>query len=111
MLPPEGEQPTSAQRPVVLVALGILVADLVTKQIILLVFDPPRRIEVTPFLNFVPVWNPGVSFGILADAGGAVPLLLTALAIGVAAWLENTLFSGSSVLVQDSSLAARSGTR
>ena len=88
MLPPEGEQPTSARRPVVLVALGILVADLVTKQIMLaLVFDPPRRIEVTPFLNFVPVWNPGVSFGILADAGGAVPLLLTALAIGVAAWL------------------------
>ena len=75
MRPPEGEQPTSARRPVVLVALGILVADLVTKQIMLaLVFDPPRRIEVTPFLNFVPVWNPGVSFGILADAGGAVPL-------------------------------------
>ena len=73
MRPPEGEQPTSARRPVVLVALGLLVADLVTKQIMLaLVFDPPRRIEVTPFLNFVPVWNPGVSFGILADAGGAI---------------------------------------
>ena len=71
-----------------LVALAILVADLVTKQIMLgLVFDPPRRIEVTPFLNFVPVWNPGISFGILADAGGAVPALLTALAIAVAAWL------------------------
>ena len=69
-----------------LVALAILVADLVTKQIMLgLVFDPPRRIEVTPFLNFVPVWNPGISFGILADAGGAVPALLTALAIAVAA--------------------------
>ena len=76
------------RRSVLLVALGILVADLVTKQIILgLVFDPPRRIEVTPFLNFVPVWNPGISFGILADAGGVVPLLLTALAMGVAAWL------------------------
>ena len=88
MRPSEGEQPTSARRPVVLVALGILVADLVTKQIMLaLVFDPPRRIEVTPFLNFVPVWNPGVSFGILADAGGAMPLLLTALAIAVAGWL------------------------
>ena len=29
----------------------------------------------------------GISFGILADAGGAVPALLTALAIAVAAWL------------------------
>ena len=93
-----------------LVALAILVADLVTKQIMLgLVFDPPRRIEVTPFLNFVPVWNPGISFGILADAGGAVPALLTALAIGVAAWLvwKAPQFGASSASARVSSLVAR----
>ena len=95
-----------------LVALAILVADLVTKQIMLgLVFDPPRRIEVTPFLNFVPVWNPGISFGILADAGGAVPALLTALAIAVAAWLWKAPSSGaSSASARVSSLVARWGT-
>ena len=85
---PENKSGMSSRRLVLLVALGILVVDLVTKQIMLgLVFDPPRRIEVMPFLNFVPVWNPGISFGILADAGGLVPSLLTVLAVAVAAWL------------------------
>ena len=62
--------------------------DLVSKQVMLaLIFDPPRRIEVLPFLNFAPVWNPGISFGMLADGGDVMRYLLTALALAVAAWL------------------------
>ena len=68
--------------------LLILVADQATKQIMLdLIFDPPRRIEILAILNLVPVWNRGMSFGMLADAGAFVPIGLTGLAIAVSAWL------------------------
>ena len=71
-----------------LVALAVFVADLVTKQVMLgWIFYPPQRIEILPFLNFVPVWNPGISFGMLADAGWAMTVLLSALAFAVAGWM------------------------
>ena len=80
--------PAIGRRLVLVIGLPVLVADLITKQIMLgWIFDPPRRVEILPFLNFAPVWNPGISFGMLADAGGAVPMLLTALAFAVAAWM------------------------
>ena len=80
--------PAIGRRLVLVIGLVVLVADLITKQIMLgWIFDPPRRVEILPFLNFAPVWNPGISFGMLADAGGAVPMLLTALAFAVAAWM------------------------
>ena len=80
--------PAIGRRLVLVIGLAVLVADLITKQIMLgWIFDPPRRVEILPFLNFAPVWNPGISFGMLADAGGAVPILLTALAFAVAAWM------------------------
>ena len=68
--------------------LLIMVADQVTKQIMLdLIFDPPRRIEILATLNLVPVWNRGMSFGMLADGGVVVPIGLTGLALAVSAWL------------------------
>ena len=68
--------------------LLITVADQATKQIMLdLIFDPPRRIEVLTVLNLVPVWNRGMSFGMLADSGTFVPIGLTGLAVVVTAWL------------------------
>jgi signal peptidase II len=33
------------------------------------------------------VWNPGISFGMLADGGDVMRYLLTALALAVAGWL------------------------
>ena len=43
--------------------LLVMMADQATKQIMLdLIFDPPRRIEILAILNFVPVWNRGMSF-------------------------------------------------
>ena len=66
----------------------VLTADQVTKQIMLaLIFDPPRWIEIAAILNFVPVWNRGMSFGMLADGGILVPIGLTSLAIAVSSWL------------------------
>ena len=88
MQKPEVRPPAIGRRLVFVIGLAVLVADLITKQIMLgWIFDPPRRVEILPFLNFAPVWNPGISFGMLADAGGAVPMLLTALAFAVAAWM------------------------
>ena len=52
-----------------------------------LLFDPPRLIKLNFFLNLVPVWNPGMSFGLLADGGVAVRIGLTILAFVVSGWL------------------------
>ena len=85
---PDDIRPVSVRRQVLLVALAVFVADLVTKQVMLgWIFDPPQRVEILPFLNFVPVWNPGISFGMLADAGWAMPAILSALAFAVAGWM------------------------
>ena len=84
----DARPPMTGRRRVLQFGLAVFVADLVTKQVMLgWIFEPPRRVEILPFLNFVPVWNPGISFGMLADAGGVMPFVLTALAIAVAAWM------------------------
>ena len=84
----DARPPMTARRQVVLVGLAVFVADLVTKQVMLgWIFAPPRRVEILPFLNFTPVWNPGISFGMLADAGGLMPVILTLVAVAVAAWM------------------------
>ena len=72
----------------VLVFLIVLCADQVSKQIMLdLLFDPPRYIEVSLNLNLVPVWNSGMSFGLLSDGGIWIRIGLTALAFLVSGWL------------------------
>ena len=73
--------------PFVLVFLIVLCADQVSKQIMLdLLFDPTRYIEVGKNLNLVPVWNSGMSFGLLSDGGLWVRISLTALAFLVSGW-------------------------
>ena len=76
------------RRPVLVLAGLVILLDLATKEVMLaLIFDPPRRIEILPFLNFAPVWNPGISFGMLADGGVIMRYALTGLAQAVAGWL------------------------
>jgi signal peptidase II len=66
---------------------AVLVADQISKQIMLdLVFNPPRYIEIGLLLNIVPVWNSGMSFGMLADGGLVVRIGLTVLAFAVSGW-------------------------
>ena len=67
----------------VLIIIGI---DQITKLIMLaLIFEPPRIIDIMPFLNLVPVYNTGVSFGLFSQSGiwGQVILSGLALAVGV----------------------------
>ncbi len=47
-------------------------------------FDPPARIVVGSMLNMVPVWNRGVSFGLLANDSPWGPWLLGGFALVVA---------------------------
>ena len=88
MQPAEEQDRRPGRRPALVLAMLVLAADLVTKQVMLdWIFDPPRRVPVLPFLDFVPVWNPGISFGMLASGGIVVTVLLTVLAFAVAAWM------------------------
>ncbi|MFN4090462.1 MAG: signal peptidase II [Alphaproteobacteria bacterium] len=69
-----------------------LVLDQITKWFVLFqVMDPPRTIEVLPFLNLVIVWNQGVSFGMFG--GGAVPpwafaVLSAVICVALLVWLR-----------------------
>ena len=71
-----------------LVAGAILLADIVTKRIMLdAIFNPPRIIDVLPFLNFAPVWNEGISFGLLASGGQWTRHGISLLAVLAVIWL------------------------
>lgn len=71
-----------------LIAAIMLVLDQVSKWLILeVVMAPPRVVEVTEFLNFVLVWNRGISFGLLDGNGGAMRWVLIAVALGITAAL------------------------
>ena len=73
---------TSQNLRVFLLIFGVILsADQFSKHIMLdLLFDPLRYVEVNSVLNFVPVWNSGMSFGFLSDGGIWVRIGLTVLA-------------------------------
>ena len=72
--------------------IALFIADLITKQWMLsLVFEPPRVIEITPFFNLVPVWNSGVSFGLLAEYAYLVGFAIPLIALVVVIWLWRQL--------------------
>ena len=65
--------------------LVLAVLDQVSKFIIIeAIFTPPKIINVLPFLNLTPVWNKGISFGILGNAGDWAPVFLTLIALVIA---------------------------
>ena len=72
-----------------LVPVVVVFIDAITKEAALRVlFVPPGRvIEVLPFMNFVPVWNPGVSFGLLQNFGAYTPWILAVFALAVGLFL------------------------
>lgn len=73
-------------------AVMVLAVDLSTKAYFYaLLFNPPTRIVVTDFFNLTPVWNYGVSFGLLraeADWQWLKLLAITSIITGIVAyWL------------------------
>ncbi len=79
-----------------LLALVTLVADQLSKNLLLYGLDfktklPGEAIVLTPFLNLVMAWNPGVSFGLLPaeSAWGSILLFSFSLVVvgGLCFWL------------------------
>lgn len=68
-------------------ALTVLAVDQLVKALVLAQLEAYRPIEVTPFFNLVLVWNKGVSFGMLAEAGQQGPWLLMLLTAAIGGFL------------------------
>ena len=75
-----------------LLALAVVLADQVTKWLVLGAFRPGEVRELTPFFNLVLVFNKGAAFSFLAGAGGwqtpvlVVFALVAAAVVGVLIW-------------------------
>ena len=63
---------------------AIVLADQLTKWIVLARFAPGEALELTGFFNLVLVFNKGAAFSLLANAPGWQTPLLVAFAIGAA---------------------------
>ena len=71
-------------------ALGVVLADQVTKALVLARFSLGERVELTGFFNMVLVYNKGAAFSFLSDAGGwQTPALVVfaLVAIGVVGYM------------------------
>lgn len=68
------------------IALAVIMLDQLHKWYMLAVVDMPHRppIEVTGFFKLVMVWNTGVSFGMMKDAGPWMPYFLILVALVIA---------------------------
>ena len=72
----------------VLVLSAVLAADQATKSWALsALFETGQQIVIAPFFNFTPVWNSGISFGLLADFPTATGLAIPVFAVIVVIWL------------------------
>ena len=87
---------------------GVLVVlDQLSKLAVLQWLAPGRVVEVTPFFNFVLVYNPGAAFSLLAQAPGWQRGLFIAIALVASAWIvfllrrhwRETLFSFALALI------------
>jgi signal peptidase II len=67
-----------------LVSCAIVLADQLTKWIVLARFAPGERLGVTAFFNLVLAFNKGAAFSFLAGAGGWQTPLLVAFALAAA---------------------------
>jgi len=83
------------------IALSVVAFDQVTKMWVLeSFFSPPRVIEVFSWFNLVPVWNTGISFGMLADYSDWMPGIISGLTIIISLVLLAWLFVVVSVSIK-----------
>jgi signal peptidase II len=76
------------------VSAAIVIADQVTKALVLARFAPGERLEITGFFNLVLAFNKGAAFSFLAGAGGWQHPLLVGFAL-VAALVVSVLLARS----------------
>ena len=63
-------------------------------------FSPPRVIEVFHWFNLVPVWNTGISFGMLAGYSDWMPAIISGITIIISLVLLAWLFVSVSVITK-----------
>jgi signal peptidase II len=79
---------------------ALIVVDQIVKHWMLsLVFDPPRILQVTGFFNLVPVWNTGVSFGLLGDSSTSRWILVALALVIVVVLLVWLMRAGTGIVV------------
>ncbi|WP_028451256.1 signal peptidase II [Chitinilyticum aquatile] len=75
-----------------LLALGVLALDQITKHGIELYFNKGESLTVIPgFFNLTLAYNPGAAFSFLADAGGWQRHFFTVLALAVSGYIVHLL--------------------
>lgn len=76
-------QPGSLTRYGLIVALAVLILDQISKMWILFVYELPQRgrVAIMPFIDFVMVWNRGISYGLFQQEGTWGPLVLVGVTI------------------------------
>ena len=65
----------------------VILADQLSKWIVLGTLRPGDSRYVAPFWNWVLTFNPGAAFSFLSDAGGWQRWFFTVLSLGVSAWI------------------------
>ena len=65
----------------------VIVADQLSKWVVLETIRFGETIYVAPFWNWVLTFNPGAAFSFLSDAGGWQRWFFTLLALGVSGWI------------------------
>ncbi|WP_313605295.1 signal peptidase II [Rhizobium sp.] len=80
---------------IVICVVALCAIDLIVKHLVVSeLMNPPRIIRVTPFFNLTLAYNPGVSFGLLADTMGSAPRLFALLqgmiVLGLIVWAVMT---------------------
>jgi len=73
--------------------LAILIADQLSKYWVLKTLADGHVARILPVLNFVLLWNHGITFGILGGDGGITWVILAAIAIAVVAGLTAWLWT------------------
>ena len=69
----------------------IIIADQISKWIVLSSLQPGESRYVAPIFNWVLTFNAGAAFSFLSDAGGWQRWFFTVLALGVSVWIVSML--------------------
>ena len=79
------------------IAFFIIFMDFVLKKwMLLLLFEQPKQIIVTNFFNLTPVWNNGISFGLMSSQPEVIRFSIPILALLVITYLISQLkFQGN----------------
>jgi signal peptidase II len=87
-----------------LVAVGVALADQLSKHILKGVLTERPGIEIIPgFFDLVMVWNTGVSFGMFGGDGALPPWLLSSVAVAISImlflWLQRVVLRWTAVAI------------